>query len=158
MTQEEAGGNGAFRRRPNPMELAGHGDDQVPARRQATQVAQETRRPAVPDERDAAGSGVSREPVMAATQVRRFGRARRFLGLLTLLLLPVVGALAGYAVALVTPSSYTAEAYVLISSTGDAGEVTPGDIAQAVARVATSESVLAAGDGDDLVLASGTTA
>jgi MYXO-CTERM domain-containing protein len=83
---------------------------------------------------------------------RRGGRVLRALGLIALLLLPVLGALAGYAVALVTPPRYTAEAYVLMISTG-AEEVTPGDIAQAVARVATSESVLATSDSDDLILA-----
>ena len=81
----------------------------------------------------------------------RGGRTLRALGLLALLMLPVLGALAGYAVTLVTPPKYTAEAYVLISSTGGANEVTPGDIAQAVARVATSESVIAAGSSDSLV-------
>lgn len=83
---------------------------------------------------------------------RRGRKALRALGLVALLLLPIVGGLAGYAVALVTPPRYTAESYVLMISTGT-GEVTPGDIAQAVSRVATSESVLAAGDSDELVLA-----
>jgi capsular polysaccharide biosynthesis protein len=89
----------------------------------------------------------------AGTPHRDRGRFLRTLGLLALLLLPVLCGLAGYAVSVATPPRYTAEAYVLITATGDAGDVTPGDISQAVARVATSESVIAAADSDDLILA-----
>ncbi|NUS52136.1 MAG: hypothetical protein HOQ22_13990, partial [Nocardioidaceae bacterium] len=65
---------------------------------------------------------------------------------LLLLALPVVGGLLGLLVATITPPTYTAHAFVLITSTGDTTDVSAGDIAQATARVATSDSVLAEGD------------
>lgn len=94
-----------------------------------------------------------RNPAPATGTTRRSGRVRSVLAFVALLLLPVGGALAGYALALVTPPSYTAQAYVLIADSGAAGDVSPGDIAQAVARVATSESVISVADSESLVLA-----
>ncbi len=98
---------------------------------------------------------------------RRWGRPstsaevrlrRRRTASLTLLalLLPLLGGLVGLTVAVVTPVRYTAHAYVLFSGAGSADEVTPSQIAQATARVATTESVLAAGDASGVLLAAST--
>lgn len=75
------------------------------------------------------------------------GRGRRGLPVVLLLLvvLPLLGGAAGFLVASVTPPRYTAHAYVLITARNQAGDVSGADVAQAVARVATTESVLVSG-------------
>jgi capsular polysaccharide biosynthesis protein len=61
-------------------------------------------------------------------------------------LLPVIGGIAGTLVVAVTPERYTAHSYVLVTSTGGEGaDVSAVSVAQAIARVATNESVLDAG-------------
>lgn len=64
---------------------------------------------------------------------------------LLLVVLPLLGGAVGLVVAALTPPRYTAHAYVLITARDQAGGVSGADIAQAVARVATTESVLVSG-------------
>ncbi len=66
-------------------------------------------------------------------------------------LLPLFGGLAGLALTALTPVDYTGEAYLLITTTADGADVSAVSIAQAVARVATSESVLDSAGSDDLL-------
>lgn len=139
MAQGDAGPTRRFRRRNRPKQKTSAADARVKQKTSAEDARVNAASPRTP-------------PPAATTPNRRRGKVFRALGLLVLLLLPVVGGVAGYAVALVTPPRYTAEAYVLVTSSG-AREVTPGDIAQAVARVATTESVLVAGDSPDLIRA-----
>lgn len=73
---------------------------------------------------------------------------------LLLLLLPVLGGVLGFVAAQVTPPHYTASSYVLITTSGGSGGLTPVDVATAVARVATNESVLGAGASSRLLRAS----
>ncbi|NUR10172.1 MAG: hypothetical protein HOQ45_24620 [Nocardioidaceae bacterium] len=91
-------------------------------------------------------TGVPEQAVVRTQRARRKSRTGTALFVLLLLALPVVGGLLGLLVATITPPTYTAHAFVLITSTGDTTDVSAGDIAQATARVATSDSVLAEGD------------
>jgi capsular polysaccharide biosynthesis protein len=76
----------------------------------------------------------------------RKGRRWRGLALaLLLILLPVAGAAVGALVASLSPVSYTANAYVFVTIRGTGVDVSAGDISAALARVATSDSVLASG-------------
>jgi capsular polysaccharide biosynthesis protein len=67
--------------------------------------------------------------------------------------LPILGALAGWAVASVTPTRYTAHSYLLIVDASDGAGASAVNVAQATARVATKPSVLAESGGDVTLLA-----
>ncbi len=92
----------------------------------------------------------------SATPEARTRRQRIAPLALLVVLLPVLGGLAGLAVAALTPPRYTAHAYVLISGNGEVTDVTPSQLAQATARVAISESVLVAGGAGDRLLTAST--
>ncbi len=61
-----------------------------------------------------------------------------------IVLLAVFGGLLGILVAALSSDRYTAHAYLLVTTTGSGADVSAVNTAQAVARVATSESVLSA--------------
>ena len=66
-----------------------------------------------------------------------------------LVLLPILGGLAGLLLATVTPPRYTAHSYVLLSDTTRGADVSAVNVAQATARIATKPSVLEAGGRDE---------
>jgi capsular polysaccharide biosynthesis protein len=81
------------------------------------------------------------------------GRWRGVAFVILVVLLPVIGGVAGYFVATYTPKQYTAHAYVLISNSGADTDVTSSQLAQATARVATGASVLTSGRASSALLA-----
>jgi capsular polysaccharide biosynthesis protein len=89
-----------------------------------------------------------RERAPSATSRRaRHGYLRATM--VAIVVLPILGALAGLVFTLTAQPSYTAHAYLLLTNATKGADASAVNVAQATARIATNPSVVTAGAGDN---------